>query len=419
MTHSHVFLRLANTADDSADISLANATAIEIDADGWAVIPYGDTHHNAVDGRAAANARVPEELRRGVIQRFTRAAAEALDRDFRGRGWLGRIKRAFVGLPVYKGHPDAPRFANLFPDKAARGAIGDMQVTDAGLRIRPVLTEQGAADVEGGWGQFSPYWDLRFTGEKANGLPVVEPFRLHSIGLVRRGNMPGLSLVNADLSIAMLKELLIKLLAALGVTMPPETADDAIAPFVDDAIAKLEGMKPKAEAEAELATANAAKSELEQKVNTLTTDLAAANAKVTELEGEKLTLANAKIAAEEAMQAERKERAALLIAAAVADGRVKAADKDAKILALANASDFAAEAAALAAIKPELKTRSILGDVTKTGRDQQDRRGQMLSLVNAHMETAKCDYTTAWDHVAKSDQGKAILSSMKKPGAQS
>jgi len=408
-------LRLANDGSShDAPLAAVNAEPLEIGADGWALIPYGDTHHDAKDGRGAANSKQPEELRRGIIQRFTRPAAEAIERDFRGRGWIGRIKRAFVGLPVFKGHPDAPAFAQFFPDKAARGAIGDMQVTEQGLRIRPVLTEQGASDVEGGWAQFSPYWDLRETQDRANGLPVYEPFRLHSIGLVRRGNMPGLSLVNADFSDAM-KSLLIKILAALGVSMPPETADDAAASFVEQALAKIQGMQPKAEAEAELATANAAKAELEQKVTALTADLAAANAKAATLEGEKLTLANAKNAAEESAKAERRERAALLVGAAVADGRVKAADREAKILALANASDFTAEAAALAKLPPQLKTTSRTDSLTQGGREQQDRQGKLLSLVNARMEKHGEDYTTAFQAVEKTDEGKALVAAMKKP----
>jgi hypothetical protein len=399
------FLRLANTATHApANLGLVNVASIELDADGWATIPYGESHHNAQDGRSAPGDETPDALKNGVIQRFTRENAETFAADF--KSFLGRIKRAVVGHPVFKGHPDAPRFANIFRDKTERGTISDMEVTDAGLRLRPVLTTQGAADVASGWNQFSPYWDLKFAGVNAAGLPVYEPFKLHSIGLVPRGNIPGLSLVNADPLFLTMKKEIIELLALLGITVPPETADEAMASFLAQAKTKIGDLKPKAE----LDTAVAAKTKAEG-------DLATANASIETLKGEKITLANSHA---EALKAERKERATVIVAAAVADGRIAAAEKDAKILTLANAADFTAEADAIAKLKPTLKTKSNLGDLGNQGRDQTDRQTQFLSLVNAHMEkTGEKDYDAAYQAVENSDAGKALVAAMTKPGSAS
>lgn len=406
------FLRLANTAAAiQAQPYIGFANSLALDADGWALIPFGDSHHNAQDGRAAANSEIPAGLRKGVIQRFDRPSAESLVTDFQSL-WK-RVKRAVVGLPVFRGHPDAPRFANIFPDKAPRGTISDMEVTDAGLRIRPILTQGAAAEIDAGLSDFSPYWDLKLVNDAdaATGLPVYSPFRLHSIGLVRRGNIPGLSLINADLSA--MKALLIKLLAACGINVPAETADDAFGPFVQTALDKISGSATsaateKAAMDEKLKAANAS-------VTELTGQLTAANSKVTTLEGEKLTLANAKIAAEATIKTERLARAALLVDGAVSSGRVPAAERAAKVTSLANAADFEAEAAAIVNLKPTLKTKSSLTELSASGREQQSRQTSLLSLVNARMTETGETYDTAFTAVQNSDAGKAIVSGMKKP----
>lgn len=390
-------LRLAN----SPESRLGLANALTIDAEGWAIIPYGDSHHNAADGRAAANDPVPENLRRGVIQRFDRAAAETIVADFRSL-W-GRVKRALVGLPVYRGHPDAPRFANLFPDRAPRGTIAEMRVTDEGLQLRPVLTETGAAEVEGGLGEFSPYWDLTLVeGADPSGLPVYRPTRLHSIGLVRRGNIPGLSLTNDSPA---MKQLLLRLLAALGIEVPADAADDAFGPHVERALEKLNAATQAAEQTKTAANASAQ-------------SLAEAKARITALESEKGTLAAANTQAQAALRSEREARAALVVDRAIAEGRVAPAERAARCTTLANAADFGAEAAALQKLPAGLRTRTALADLGPSGRDQQDRQQRLIALVNARMGEGAASYDEAWAAVTASDAGKAILAAMKAPAAK-
>jgi hypothetical protein len=130
-------LLTAVRAEHSVAIACANGAALG--TDGWALIPFGDTRHSGREGRGdVASARVNAgEKERPLIQRFDRAAALAILNDFKA-AW-GSFKRAVVGLPIFKGHPDASRFEQQYPDKTPRGTIADMEVTDQGLRIRPVL----------------------------------------------------------------------------------------------------------------------------------------------------------------------------------------------------------------------------------------------------------------------------------------
>lgn len=404
-------LALANAVQPTAT-ALANVATLAIGQDGWAVIPYGDTTHCGANAEKA-NGYDEVKDKPVIIQRFTPARAEALANSF--HSLFGRIKRAVVGLDVYKGHPDCEAFANIFRDKAPRGVIADMQARPDGLALKFVLNRQGAADVAAGWSHFSPYWHAEETGIEGKHR-VLEPVRLNSIGLVgapgsglMRGNIPGLSLVNADPLSATMKNELIQLLALLGITVPPETAEtpEAFAPFLATAKTTIADLKPKAE----LDKVEADKAKVEG-------ELAVANARVTSLQGEHATaLANARTQGETALKTFRTGAAGALVTVAIAAGRVPAAEREAQVTALANAADFTAAATALATMPAKLPTRSRLGDLGQTGKEQGGRQEQLLGLVNAHMATANCDYDTAWNAVTATEQGKALVGAMKRPEA--
>lgn len=393
-------LALANAADDLPLLGIANA--ITIGEDGWVVIAYGDTLHNGANAERA-NSLDEVKGKPGVIQRFNRARAEAMANAF--HSIRGRIKRAVIGMDVYKGHPDCAAFANLFPDKSPRGTIADMEAREDGLALRLVLNERGATDVDAGWDEISPFWYGTPAGEE-NGRKIYEPSVLKSIGLVQKGNMPGLSLVNADpASLSAMKNELIKLLALLGITVPAETAEtpEAFAPFLADAKTKLEAMMPKAD----LDKVEAGKTKAEG-------ELAAANARILQLTADHTAaLANASAEGETKVKALRTQAATAVITAVIAAGKLPAAKRDEQVTALANAADFTAAATALANATPVLPTDSKLSGLGENGKDQQSRQGQLLALVNAHMGTAKCDYDTAYTHVCASPAGKAIIETMK------
>lgn len=402
---------------DGCRMALANAPEVgiaglandaQIGESGWVVIPFGDSSHSGKEGRIGSESeRTPEQMeaeRMGVTQRFTREDAVALVNDFKST-W-GKLKRAIVGLPVFKGHPDAPRFAKQFPDRTPRGTIADMEVRDTGLALRPVLTEQGAADVEHGWKFVSPYWLGRHVGDEA-GRKVVAPYKLLSLGLVPRGNIPDLSLVNAaelESDSPKMKELLIKLLAALGHTVAATADDAALANAVDAGVATATTVK------ADKATADAT-------VATLTAEKARIEGEKTALANASDTLMNRATSAETALRQLRTSAAKHRVGLAVKAGKISAADAPAQETALANAADFEMEAAKIDQLTPKLRTASQLGALGRDGKEQQGRQQSVVGLVNAYMDANGCDYDTAFTAVKNDPKHAAIFGAMKSPAS--
>lgn len=396
---------LANEGDPTHQARISALANGAMDDAGWFVIPYGDSRHSGKEGRIGSEReRTPEQIeaeRSGVIQRLTREDAVALVNDFKST-WT-RIKRAVVGLPVYKGHPDAKRFEKRFPDKTPRGTIADMEAREEGLAIRPVLTGQGADDVDAGWNQPSPYWLLRPTGEEdEGGRPVLAPFKLLSLGLVPRGNIEGLSLVNAaEPEPTIMKDKLRKFLQSIGlsgVIIPAEDADEtALANSLDSAETVIAALK----------TEHAAR---QTQIDTLTADK-------TRLESEKVALANSAESAESTLKTVRAAAAKLVVAGAVKAGKISAADATKQETALANSADFEGDAAKIDALAPKLRTSSVLGNLGQTGKEAQSRQTQILALVNAHMEETKSDYTAAYQAVAANPQHAALFGAQKKAEA--
>lgn len=403
-------LSLANSGDRAF---IAAANALDLDAEGWALIPYGDTLHGGQDGRGTQN------VAGGVIQRFEMEDARAIVEKF--NSMLGRIKRAVVGFPIYKGHPDAEHFAAQYPDKTEIGTVGDMRADTEGLRFRPVLTEAGAEYVEAGHGEFSPYWILSNLDGQTDpqGRPIYGKPVLKSIGIVRKGNMPDLSLVNHDNpnpKPSPKMDLLLRLLAALGRTVETDATDEQLNTHVDEAIAALpnadepgegEGNDDDAPTEAEvaelkeeLATANAAVTAAKAKLD-------AAETKATKAEADRLAAVNS-------ADADRKAHAKTLVDHAIASGRVPAAKAEEETLALANAEDFGIAAKALADREPELKTRRLSTDLGAKGNSQKELRGKMLALVNEAMPKHGNDYVKASAAVAATAEGKALTAEMEK-----
>jgi|GEM_PF-863991 len=417
-------LGLANTDETEPARFLGLANEFILEADGWALIPYGESRHSGKDGRqpdqiGAANAK---DSAKPVIQRFDRASADDLVVDFNSP--LSRFKRFVVGLPIFKGHPDAPRWAKHFPDKMPRGTISQMEATDRGLRLKPVLTEQGAELVtKEGWSAFSPYWRSIFK-EMRDGVAIYSPDKLWSLGLLPPGreNISGLSLANAaepqpgdslenPVNENHMNPLLIKILAAMGVTVAANATEAQVAPSVDQVCGILAAANAK---ETELTTLKADKVRLEKEVadNAAAGVLALANAK-TELE----TRATK---AETALKNERAARAKLVVVGAVKSGRVSAAELDAQSLALANAADFDAAVALIEKLPRKLKTQSTVGGLGKDNKEGQSRHQTVLNLVNARMETpeikalpAEQRYDAAWSAVEKDPAHAAIFEAMK------
>ncbi len=419
--------RLANTADleiqiegASPEFSLANDL---VDAsDGYAQIAkYGEHPHPGNPGSGQP-----------LIQRFTKADAETIVANF--KSVIGRIKRAIVGLPIYKGHPDHPGLANLFPDKTVYGTWADLQAREDGLFGKPVLTADGADVVKGGNDRLSPYWKCRQVGVANDGkTAVVAPFELTSVGLVVKGNIDGPSLMNAqmpgtDASASMnnMKDMLTKLLGAMGYDVPANASDTDFATLVQSACTDcaMDGDDDE--------TANADLAEVKKGTKTIAGQRKAlANvakdlrSKITAAEAAKGELANSAQTektkleqdlanARTAFQAERKARATSLVNAAFSEGRILEPECAGYIDTLANAQDFDAEARKLASRPRVLKTASHLGDLSADKGAGVGRAQKILDLVNAKMADAEkagapITYDLAWEQVQRDPNNKPLF----------
>lgn len=339
----------------------------ELDAsagDGWAVIPYGEWPHEK------------------GLQRFGKPEAEEMVRYFKGT-W-NRIKRAVVGMPIFRGHPDVAGLANQYPDKATYGAIADLEVRDHGLALRPILSTAGAALVnEKGLKFFSPHWLAR-TRPPEGGRPVFAPALLVSIGLTDRPNISGTSLVN-DQPESRTRMDLLKLIGLLGLA---NTATEA------DVEAHLASLSKRPEPTA-LANEQTARTTAEAKVTELTAKLTAAET----------ALANEKTAAAAAV----KTRDEGLVAAAIAAGRILPAAKDVWLARLAR--DFAAESIALANEKAALKTAAVT-ETLGTRKPASAASTKFTALVNERVAAGE-PWDAAWHAVKASPEGKTLYTEMQ------
>lgn len=391
---------LANEAEPERVALIGLGNEVTVMSDGWAVIPYG-IHPNE----------------RG-LQSFGRAEADRMVGYFKN-GW-NTIKRAFVGMPILRGHPDMAktvrdemakekdpaRRASLqslintierrYPDKTVYGTIADMEARDEGLAIKPVLTEDGAALVnEGGLNQFSPHW-LGIDGTTPDGRAAKLPIYMVSIGLTDRPNIAGTSLVNAapdTLSLTpMNKTLLIQLLAALGTPLANEATDDQINTAIAAAQSRAAALAARPEA---TALANE-----QSRATQLATELQAANT----------ALANERTA----HTATTKARNQLLVTQAVAAGRITEAASPTWLGRLE--SNFAVESVALANEQPVVKTVARTGDLGAR-KPANGAREQFTALVNERIAKTNESWDAAWKAVKATDAGKALVAEMDKPVA--
>lgn len=305
---------------------LPNTVDAQADEHGWTVIPFGLWPHSA------------------GYQRFGMREAENIVSAF--KSVCGRLKRAIVGPPVYKGHPDNPAMANEFPDKTRYGLVADMEVRDGGLAIRHILSDAGAALVSKlGLDRISPNWFVEDTGERKNDRKVYAPTAIKSIGLTKKPNIPNLSLAN-ERDTEPMKDLLIKLLALAN-----EATDEQI-------VAAVTALSKRPEP-SELANAR--------------NDLAVANGKVGDLTA-KLDSEKARAdAGATALANERRGQIDGLLANSIREGKIPAADKDKwrKILE----ADLDSGRTVLANIKATVKVKSqvegrTLADADRHAREQ-------------------------------------------------
>jgi hypothetical protein len=397
----------ATTLDDS----VVAVNVLAVDNDGWAKLSaYGDFPNQGVKGG------VPH------VQRVDRAAGERLAANF--RPLLKRLLRVHTGLPVFKGHPDAPGFESRFPDKTNYGTIAAVEARDDGIYVKPVITPEGSALVEGGWKFLSSFWNQEEVGRTPDGRPIASPFELKSVGLVLAPNIPGPA-INALPENNIMKTQLLQLLAALGFTTAADADDTIVAANATAALAECgKRTADLATLNGTLTAATAEKSTLAANVATLTGEKTALiaeketlGAELTALKATQLSAANALNAANAAAIAERTVAAQAVVTSAVLTGRFSAAEQPARTAALIAAANFGVDVAEIQKLPSRLKVvERFAPNLDKTAvLDAADRGTKVHAAVNARMNDAGEDYTSAFIAVKNDPKHAALFGAMQKP----
>ena len=363
-------------------MAVENASS-SIDDDGWALIaPYGEHPKTRL---IRQNGQVKEQR---FIQVLDHEAADQLMSS--ENSIFRRIRRAVVGIPVYKGHPDlsdhAPEtLANGNQRKAVVGVIDQVRKGDRGIEAHFSLAPEGAAAVENEGCKYpSALWLVMPNGTR-DGAILCRPFKLLSAGLTPYPNISGVdSLANAksntpaatetDTTEHAMKNVLLGWLAAKGVTLANDATDQQVLKAIQDLAS-------------EQATA----------VTTLGNEKTSLSGKITTLENERnaekkrADEAAAALANEQtARQAERKGRADAIVDLAIHRGKLTIAQREEKAAALANAKDFEADAKALLAAAT--KTKTIGSENVESGKvlgntEEPDARSQYGDALKEEMKT--------------------------------
>ena len=318
----------------------------EVASDGWAIIPYGDWPHEM------------------GMQKFHRPQAEAIVAAFENAA--GRFfRRAVVGLPILKGHPDHPvaAIANQYPDKGDKGQIAEMEARDDGLALRLILSSAGADLVRKGWKFISPLWLGQLVSQAGASFKTYAPTKIVSVGLVSKPNIPVPSLANSAPAAATktsTKPMNPEILKALG--LPAEATEEQVLA----AVTTLANNAP--------ALAN------EQTARTT------ADGKATALENEKKVVETKLASTETALANERSARAEEAIGFAIRTGRITEAEKPVWMKRLlANSDEFtvlgnaAVKVKVAPVAKPEdlAKANAALENAAKKGKvGSEDEAGE-------------------------------------------
>jgi hypothetical protein len=368
------------------DLILANDAAL--DEDGWALIaPFGEHPKTRL---VKKNGALREERFIQVLDE--ESADQLLSRE---NSLFRRLRRALVGIPVYKGHPDLRDYEPQTPGGPERkeiiGTIDQVRKTGRGLEGHFVLTPTGADAVEKHGHKYpSALWYVLPVGRRGDAV-VARPFKLLSAGLTAHPNISGVeSLANArDAGTKEKKEPDMKLitgwLLANGVTVAA-AADES---QVLDALQKLHTAKA-----GEVAT-----------LGNENSTLAGANA---ELKSKAVVLENENGALKSRLGAERQGRAAAVADLAVARGKLTVAERPGKIQALANATDFERDMAALLGSATKFRTagNSESGKILANHAAGSDPREEYCAAVENHMkETGETDPIKAHQAVMRKDPG--------------
>jgi len=315
-------------------IAIALGNQVAIDDDGWALIaPFGEWPKTRVYREDGV---IKEQKFLQVLDNESADALLAKENSF-----FRKLKRALVGIPVYKGHGDLndcdPKAIGNESQKIKLGVVDQVRKSARGIEAHFALDNDGAEAVAAGYKFPSSFWWVLPNGKRGDEI-LARPIKLISVALTSFPNISGVeSLANArSITPAAeasrqqtekdhMKSLVIGWLAAKGIVLANDASDEKV----------LEAIQKHA---TEQGTAVAAlgneKTTLSGKITALENDKAAetkrANEAVTALGNEQT-----------ARKAERKGRAEVVVDLAITNGKLAVAQRDAEILVLCNAKDEA------------------------------------------------------------------------------
>jgi hypothetical protein len=357
-----------NDARPSGEVRVIGALneTMTLEGDWIRLAPYGE-HANKVG-----------------VQVFDRAAADAMVKAF--NSVETRLATMFRGLPIYEGHPDDPEWRRQNPSikTAAVGRVKKLEAREDGAWAQVAWNERGEGLVRGpapAYTAQSPHWGMLPIPSRKKAFSPVELF---SIGLTNQPNISGthLGLNEVDTSNPM-KELLIKLLAAVGVTVAADATDEAISAAATDAIQKAGAAKTSAEGASQA-----------------TADLAAAKNQLESLQTQLTAATNESATLKASIATERRERATLVVVSAINEGRLTEAQRAATIDELVAAPDFSAKASEIAKKKSAINTTNKLGNLgarRAEGAASEAKITAINTAVSAYIAEHKLDAARDYD----------------------
>jgi len=364
------------------DTELVLNNSAELDEDGWALIaPYGEHPKTRV---YTEGGQVKEQRYIQVLDNESADQMMAVENSF-----FRKLKRAWIGIPVYKGHGDLkdvdPK-ALSHDAKIKIGVVDKIRKGDRGIEAHFALDHEGADAVAEGCKLPSALWLVmpipRPVGALANaaspGAIWCRPFKLISVALTRYPNISGVeSLANQrdagpnerdpaakqsnvtlppiekktenQITDDTMKQILIGWLAAQGLALANDATDQQV----------FDAFKTEMSARtANIAALGNEKTTIAATVTALENEKTALTTRVTELT---TALSN-----EQAVtKTERKAAAAAVADLAIQRGRKTVAEREATITALENSRDFAADSKRLLEGKAVVK---ISGQSTESGK---------------------------------------------------
>lgn len=250
-------LALANSQEEPFEALQNDST--ELDADGWALIaPFGNHAKTRV---YRENGLVKEQK---FIQVLDNESADALVNG--ENSFFRKLKRALIGIPVYKGHGDLndvdPKAVANETQKIKLGVVDQIRKSARGIEAHFALDNDGAEAVAAGWKLPSAFWLVMPIGNEGDAIRA-RPFKLLSVALTQFPNISGVeSLANArptapapiptkqTTTYMTLKDNLIGLLIGRGVQLPADCTEQQV--FNALANADPDGAEPSADDAAKL-----------------------------------------------------------------------------------------------------------------------------------------------------------------------